>query len=574
MGQKNLRSKESYLMDKFLLEAFDNIDLTFHHSDITKMKIRFKDAENYFGIKFNYFIFFNNYLFHKQLPKVYNNYMKKVEDFSKELENNKNNYIVDNKKVIKNSDKEIFYVFVDFDDETDAVDEGYDFEFDSLFSIIFEKLEIDNLTCFSFVNCETKSYIYLFINQFYESIYLHKTNRRFDALYFLLPNTDFFIKNENYVIYIGNKSKELKKNENDFSPLFFTSLYFKELVNISYPFSKSNNKIYDFLGGLNYSPSFINLAFYLNLYYNDIMHFYDDYSRFINIHNEISNKCDIIYLYCYLEPLKNIDSNSNFECLFKKIIINNEKSKFKNSKLVIKILNLVYILKNTDRRKSDLYVNYSSLKSRNLFTKYYKFDLKDKDEQNLVSLTTKNLSKSKKKNNLLQLDKLIHMMLNLSFSNIREKKKDLLIEYIEINNIFKPSPNNSIKNKFVRFASDFNEPVFFTNNLEDDGAESNELKAKTIYKYSKETLIYHYFISNNEILKIKINIIGSINKFKNGFNFSKNNNLKENHDIKNFYKYLFEFLFSNKNRYFYCKWKNSSDLSSNQVEFEKNFFFN
>ncbi len=112
-------------------------------------------------------------------------------------------------------------------------------------------------------------------------------------------------------------------------------------------------------------------------------------------------------------------------------------------------------------------------------------------------------------------------MSNLSFSNISEKKKDLLIEYIEINNIFKLSPNNSIKNKFVRFTSDFNETIFFTNNLEDDGLESNELKANTIYKYSKESLIYHYFILNNEILKIKINIIGSVNKFKNGFNLSK-----------------------------------------------------
>ena len=73
----------------------------------------------------------------------------------------------------------------------------------------------------------------------------------------------------------------------------------------------------------------------------------------------------------------------------------NQNLKIQNQ--LLKLLNLVYILKNTNRRKSDLYENYSSLKSRNLFTKYYKFDLKDKDEQNLLSLTTKNLSKSKKK---------------------------------------------------------------------------------------------------------------------------------------------------------------------------------
>ncbi len=70
----------------------------------------------------------------------------------------------------------------------------YDFEFHYLFSIILEKTEIENLTCFSFVNYETQSYIYLFINLFYESIYLHNTNRRFDDLYFLIPQIDFFYK--------------------------------------------------------------------------------------------------------------------------------------------------------------------------------------------------------------------------------------------------------------------------------------------------------------------------------------------------------------------------------------------
>ena len=144
------------------------------------MKIRFKEAENYFGIKFNYYIFWK-LSFSKQLQIVFIKIMKKKKVFQK-------NY----KIIIINLDKERFYVFVDFDDETNIVDEGYDFEFHSLFSIIFKKSEIENLTCFPFVNCETQSYIYLFINLFFESIYLHKTNKRFDDLYFLIPNIDFF----------------------------------------------------------------------------------------------------------------------------------------------------------------------------------------------------------------------------------------------------------------------------------------------------------------------------------------------------------------------------------------------
>ena len=74
-------------------------------------KIRFKEAKNYFRIKFNYYIFWK-LSFSKQLQIVFIKIMKKKKVFQK-------NY----KIIIINLDKERFYVFVDFDDETNAVDE-------------------------------------------------------------------------------------------------------------------------------------------------------------------------------------------------------------------------------------------------------------------------------------------------------------------------------------------------------------------------------------------------------------------------------------------------------------------
>ena len=46
------------------------------------MKIRFKETENYFGIKFNYYIFWK-LSFSKQLQIVFIKIMKKIESFSR-----------------------------------------------------------------------------------------------------------------------------------------------------------------------------------------------------------------------------------------------------------------------------------------------------------------------------------------------------------------------------------------------------------------------------------------------------------------------------------------------------------
>ena len=294
MGQKQIRSKESILIDRMLLESFKDTDLEFPLKEITKMKLRFKDAENYFGIQFDYFIFFNNYVFHEGLPTLYDNYISKIEQFSKKLEDNikENNQKT---KITKLNINKIFYLFVDFDDETEALEQGCDFEFDSLFTIIFEKLEIDCLTCFSFVNCN-KSYMSLFFNQFYESVYFYKTNRKFDALYFLLPNADYFIKNENYVIYLGNKCNDTKlisKNyKNKFNSIIFNTLYFKQLLDVIYPHSDSNNKIYDFLLKIN-SCSFIKLVFKLKINYDDMLEFLSDYDKLIDIHKKLCKRFKI-----------------------------------------------------------------------------------------------------------------------------------------------------------------------------------------------------------------------------------------------------------------------------------------
>ena len=153
MGQKNIRSQDSLIIDRMLLESFKDTDLSFPFQEITKMKLRFKDAEKYFGIKFDYLVFYNNYIFHEGISILYDNYIKKIEQFSKNKENNK-----------RKKNEKIFYLFVDFDDESENLINGYDIEFEPLFTIIFEKLEIRNVTCFSLMK------LFIFIKQIEISI--------------------------------------------------------------------------------------------------------------------------------------------------------------------------------------------------------------------------------------------------------------------------------------------------------------------------------------------------------------------------------------------------------------------
>ncbi len=176
------------------------------------------------------------------------------------------------------------------------------------------------------------------------------------------------------------------------------------------------------------------------------------------------------------------------------------------------------------------------------------------------------------KYNLNQLDKLIQMLLNLSFSFNDKKKKKLLIQYIEITNIQKPSLKTIIQKDLNILKSEKNKPINITNNLDDEGLETENMKMKTIYTYSKETLLYQYFVSKNEIYKIKVTIIYSINKLHKGFNLSNINNLKEKKKIIQFYTNLFEFLFYKKNKYFYCEMKYSAGLTASQIDFEKNLY--
>ena len=516
MGNKQERTSESLIIDRLLLESFKDTDLEFPFKEVTKMKLRFKDAENYFHSKFDYLVFFNNYIFHEGLSTLYENYISKIENFTKlKLQKNKKNEK-------NNNSSKIFYLFVDFDDENEAIDQGYDLEFDSLFSIVFEKLEIDNITFFSLINAN-KNYLKAFFEQFYESVYFYKTNRKFDSLYFLLPNSDFFIKNGNSILYLASKRDKMNKTDNKYKAKYgkivFNSFYFRELVNVQYPYIESNEKLNVFLSNIHRVP-LIKCIYKINLNVDDIGIFLSNYEKMCTIHGKLCQKTNCLQIYIYLDKNSDIDYNYNLGYLLKNFIKNQENSNFQENEQIIKILN---------------YVSSKTEEPRNTLSKINKF---------------------------------IQMVISDSFSK-SDKKRTLGLEYYEVYK-YKARKTVSLDNKIT--ITDILGPKTKVNSTDiiknknlDDSLENMNIKKKTIFYYKNEKIKYVWFASSKEIIKIKILLLKWI----------KENCLSlwlEENNKKIIFQYIFKYLYSSKNNLYYYSYKNHIDNQKSQIEFEKYFF--
>lgn len=184
-SKKILFGKEIDETEDFLCHFFKNTGVNFNEKEILNLKLRLNDAECYFCTKFDYFICYNSYLFNERINQLYDNYNNKIESLN-----------LDVTKKIK--------LLIEFDDETESILAGNKIEFDTLLTIILEKLEIEVVLYFDMSSLDA-SYIADFFYQMVESIEMYKYNRKFENMYFLLPNTDFLIKYENSIIYVTHK---------------------------------------------------------------------------------------------------------------------------------------------------------------------------------------------------------------------------------------------------------------------------------------------------------------------------------------------------------------------------------
>ena len=187
MGQKPNSKKKNEnnklaLTDKIeimLYDTYQNTEIDFSYKEVLTIKLRVADAEKYFLRKsFDYLIYFNSYIFQQRLNILYDNFSSIVEKFVK---NNITNVTTN------------FMMLVDFDDESIGLNDlalnPYQYyldnegnivmdtqnyqqnnqynkiEYESLFTIIFEPLEIKTILFFLMTNHNKNS-----INDFFFSI--------------------------------------------------------------------------------------------------------------------------------------------------------------------------------------------------------------------------------------------------------------------------------------------------------------------------------------------------------------------------------------------------------------------
>ena len=529
MGNKTIRTKESILVDRLILESFKDTDLEIPLTEINKLKDHFKDAEKYFNFKFDYLIYFSNKLFHEGLPVLYDNYISKVEQFSSKFK----------------SLKKIFSIFIDFEQYYD-LDEEMDLEFDPIFTVIFEKLEIKNILCFYLANSDVE-YMQIFFEQLYENVYLYKDSRNYDSLYFLLPNTDYFIKNEDYLLYIcnkgnsGDKIKEVYFNNftTNYNDIIFNTNYFSKFLILKSLPNYCSRKIDTFLENIPDSLFFKYIS-EINIDDSDKLNFINQNKRFFDFHQLLCKKAPNIQIIFVIRNEINADNIYNLINLIKFIITNCQNSPKQYCYHVVKII---------------------------------------KKENNNVN--KENTNYIKKENALGELDKFIQMILDLSFVKENKKHRKIIIDYY---NVYKMIvPNTAIKNTKKKIETlSKNQDEIFINNLDEEGVEDSDIKEKTIYHYNNEKLSYEWFLKDTSINNIKVNILYILDLYLNRDNsmFSKlnknekNNNTEINKDkLIKIKKSIFSYIFPSKsNKYYYSQYILQISVKNSEANFEKQIF--
>ena len=472
--KKSKKNKEEppVKMDKIeqlLFNTFQNTDIDFNYKEILTIKLRVHDAEKYFIREFNCLIYFNSFIFQQRLNILYENYSANVEKFLK--------------KTISQNISTNFLILVDFDDETEMPQQGYfcgnyeinndgnivesnnpettnlatyssKIEYESLFTIIFEPLEIPTALFFLMTNHNQKT-INDFFSQLYENIYLNKGNRKFDIMYFLLPNLDFFVRNETYVIYIVNQSNQFDESldmlsnytisyTNDYTEALYCSLYFKELLNVNYDRNNiyGNSIINSFLKNI-IEPSFIQSVYKfdsnLNSQFED---FVIEYEREIEIINKLINLSNantiIIKLENFSQNDKKIDGIAQ---MIKKFLLMHDKVNFGKSVLIIRLL----CLENFQGK------NYEKL--------------------------------------TMKLNNLVNELINESFIfSSRERLRKNIIECL----YYEKDEKKEEKNEDIVENDDLN-----------TSHENLNAKLGTKVKYKKEKIYCTYFLGNKQINKMK-----------------------------------------------------------------------
>jgi len=136
LTKKKIKVEELSEIERLLYESYRKIDVDFTFNEVTTLKLKLTDDKFYFHTEFSFLLFFNNSIFTDNISQIYKNFNSKIESFIKSSTN-----------------KKFFSVLLIIDDEIETLQSGSKIDFDGLFTIAFERMEIFIMLYIDVTNC-------------------------------------------------------------------------------------------------------------------------------------------------------------------------------------------------------------------------------------------------------------------------------------------------------------------------------------------------------------------------------------------------------------------------------------
>ena len=357
LNKRKIKVEELSEIERLLYESYRKIDVDFTFNEVTTLKLKLTDDKFYFHTEFSFLLFFNNSIFTDNINQIYKNFNAKIESF-----------------INSQPDKKFFNVLLIIDDEIETLKAGSKIDFEGLFTIAFERMEILIMLYIDVTNCHPE-YVNEFMRQLCENSILYKSGRKFDCIYILLPNTDYIVKNSQTVTFITTRSDyQLSEEENNLYELLnFDS--FTNFLKCKYPPTSSNNQFAKFIKKV--KPVSTSSAIYIDFNF-EISEFPNENLYQLVTIETLTLECPENIIYVYIN--NDFQYNPNFDLFINKVISSFEQAieKFLE-KVLLKIKILLVNSLNYRRSKSFFASNYLDFSNK-------KDDKNENNEQNNFKL--------------------------------------------------------------------------------------------------------------------------------------------------------------------------------------------
>ena len=250
-----------------------------------------------------------------------------------------------------------------------------------------------------------------------------------------------------------------------------------QMLDFKSPRNAASKKILEFLNQIK-NISYIKYVSEINFSSKDKLEFIKEQKKFYDFHKLLCSKASNIELIFIASNALNKDNIINLSNLIQYIITNCHNSPNQLGLHIIKIVNF-----NINNEENEEIVEEE--------------EINDKNENNQNN-------QNKKENNdaFVMLDKFIQIILYLL--KIENKRRKLVIDYYNVYDIKLPKTEIENNKKIEKLLTDKNE-VFINNNLQEDDIEDTDSKANTLLSYTRQKLVYEWFIS--DLKKYKVFII-------------------------------------------------------------------